>query len=192
MRAADENRGQVPRPGSPGRVEQLRAWYDGLTGRQLIGVACSAAAVLLTLALSLVTTGSVATSLLFTIIVALFQFGAAWAFQGHGKADPTMARASVRRLVGLTFRAEGAELLAQQLYEYDGLDKDAVRRGVGQVSTHLSYLKDGYLDAIEDWREFHPRAVQAVTEGVDDEPGRSARRQPDDEIGRGAADAGSD
>ena len=35
-----------------------------------------------------------------------------------------------------------------------------MRQAMGELSVHLSYLEEGYLNAIEDWRVFHPDAVE--------------------------------
>jgi hypothetical protein len=39
---------------------------------------------------------------------------------------------------------------------------------MGQLSVHLSYLEEGYIDAIEDWRVFHPDAVEKAERSEND------------------------
>jgi hypothetical protein len=78
---------------------------------------------------------------------------------GDGKADPGLARRSVGRLVALAARAEGARQVTEALRER-GATASEMKQAVGQLSVHLSYIEEGYLDAIEDWRVFHPDAVK--------------------------------
>lgn len=85
-----------------------------------------------------------------------------------GKADPGLARAAVRRLIGQTNRAQRAEHLAQEAFEQGGVAE--LRRAMGQVSVHLSYLAEGAVEAIADWHEFHGRALEGlVAEGEPDD-----------------------
>jgi hypothetical protein len=43
-----------------------------------------------------------------------------------------------------------------------------MRQAMGQLSVHLSYLEEGYIDAIEDWRVFHPDAVEKAERSEND------------------------
>jgi hypothetical protein len=54
-------------------------------------------------------------------------------------------------------RANETRLLAQALYE-NKMTLGDLRVGLGQLSTHLSYLEDGYGEAIADWGAFSPLA----------------------------------
>jgi hypothetical protein len=99
------------------------------------------------------------TQALIAFLAILAQVGAAWAFAGDGKADPTLAQRCVARLIGLAQRAEAARLAAETLNEAGGSAAD-MKRAMGQMSVHLSYIEEGYVNAIEDWRVFHPGAVE--------------------------------
>lgn len=91
------------------------------------------------------------------------QLGSAWAFSGVGKANPGLAERSVSRLAGLATRASVARLMAEKCQETNpGIP--VMRQVTAELSVHLSYLEEGYLDAIEDWRIFHPDAVEKAVE----------------------------
>lgn len=98
----------------------------------------------------------------------LAQLGAAWVFSGHGRADPTLAQRSVARLFGYAQRANAARQLAEALHG-DKVGIADMRQGIGQLSVHLSYLEEGYLYSIDDWRVFHPRAVEQAERDEKDE-----------------------
>lgn len=96
----------------------------------------------------------------------LAQLGSAWTFAGHGKADPGLAQRSVARLVGLALRARASRLDAEMLQDGDA-NANALRSGIGELSVHLSYIEEGFVNAIEDWRVFHPYAVQQAERSRD-------------------------
>lgn len=95
----------------------------------------------------------------FVSIVA--QVGAGMAFSKDGKADPVHAQRSIGRLLTTAQRAKEARLLAEVLYEKKITVGD-LRVGLGQLSTHLSYLEDGYAEAIADWGAFSPLAMDVA------------------------------
>lgn len=76
----------------------------------------------------------------------------------ESRPDPTLAERSVARLFGYAQRAHAARQFAEALYT-DKIGIADMRQGVGQLSVHLSYLEEGYVYSIDDWRVFHPRAV---------------------------------
>lgn len=104
------------------------------------------------------------TQALIAFLAILAQLGSAWVFSGDGRADPGLAERSVARLVGLAQRASTARFATESLHS-SAANVSELRRAVGQVSVHLSYLEEGYVEAIEDWRVFHPHAVQKAEEG---------------------------
>lgn len=85
--------------------------------------------------------------------------GASFVFSGLGRADPTHAQQSVARLVRLADRASGARLVAETNFTSNPTKGD-LHAVIGQMSVHLSYLEDGLVEAVEDWRVFHPFAVR--------------------------------
>jgi hypothetical protein len=100
-------------------------------------------------------------------LLAIFaQFGAAWTFSREGRADPAMAQRSVARLVRLAQRAQKARRQAEDL-AVRGTPAPDLRDCVGYLSVHLSYLEEGYVEAIDDWRAFHPRAVDAAESAIE-------------------------
>lgn len=109
------------------------------------------------------------TQALLALLAILAQSGAAWIFSEEGKADPTLAQRSVARLFRLGQRAGQARQTAELLCSKDA-PIAAVREGMGQLSVHLSYLEEGFVESIDDWRTFHKAAVEAAEgRSVDDE-----------------------
>lgn len=102
------------------------------------------------------------TNLSLALITTLFQFGAAWMFQGVGKAEPALVETSARRLTRLTVQAEQAEAWAQAALEKDNpkASQAELRAVLGQLSVSLSYLGEGTLDAANDWRHLHDGSVE--------------------------------
>lgn len=112
---------------------------------------------------------SAAKQAIVALLAILAQFGAVGVFSGEGKADPTLALRSVARLVNLATRANEAKRLAEAMQAND-LPQDRLQKGAGQLSVHLSYLEEGYVNAVDDWRTFHPTAVElAEGRSVDDD-----------------------
>ena len=42
---------------------------------------------------------------------------------------------------------------------------------MGMMSVHLSYIEDGLIGAVDDWRVFHPYAVEQAEGSTDDRSG---------------------
>jgi hypothetical protein len=149
----------------------VRAWWRRLQPRQRWGGALAAAGAGLTVLLAFLsnqTKPPVASSqALIALLAILAQLGSAWAFSGVGKADPGLAERSVARLVGLAARASLAKSRAEKCREASP-GVPAMRQVVGELSVHLSYLEEGYLNAIDDWRVFHPAAVEKAERSEND------------------------
>lgn len=141
----------------------MRALSDRLTPRQwwggLLAVVGAGSTVLLALLGNQEEPPAASTQALIALLSILAQLGAAWIFSGYGKADPTLAQRSVGRLVKSAQNVNNAKLIAEALQQR-GTTTTELRQGVGELSVHLSYIEEGYVEAIEDWRVFHPRAVE--------------------------------
>lgn len=98
--------------------------------------------------------------LLLTLLAGIFQYAGASKFHDTGKADPSLARASTRRLLGLATRARASKELAERAYEGGGAAES--KRLMGRLSAELSYIEEGAVQAIEDWREFHREALKEI------------------------------
>jgi hypothetical protein len=109
------------------------------------------------------------TQAVLALFAILAQIGAAWAFSGVGKADPGLAESSVAHLYGLAVKAGIARLIAEKCVD-ENLSAPTMRKAMGELSVHLSYLEDGYVSAIEDWRIFQPGAVEKA---------KGSKRDPD-------------
>lgn len=89
----------------------------------------------------------------------LAQLGASWVFSGLGRADPTMAERAVSRLITVGQRAATARSDVEALHERK-ITLTEARNAIGQISVTLSFLEDGYVEAIRDWEVFHPSVVE--------------------------------
>lgn len=143
----------------------LRAW----TGAAflLVGVGLT---VLIAILGSRTKPPSASTQGLLTLMATLAQLGAALAFASVGRADPTLARSAVSRLLRLARRAIESRNIAERLAEHEGVPFE-LRTAAGRLSVHLSYLEEGFVESVEDWRSFHPTTVKNVEKGLlpDDE-----------------------
>lgn len=157
-----------------GAVEKdMRARRHALSARKKWGGGLAAIGAALTVALAFLGSKTeppaASTQALIALLAILAQSGAAWAFSGEGKADPTLAQRSVARLFRLGQRA-GQAREAAELLSVKGSAVGDLREGMQQLSVHLSYLEEGFLDSIDDWRTFHSAAVEAAEgKSVDDE-----------------------
>lgn len=143
----------------------VRSWWSTYW-RAVMGVFLTLVAIGIVFILAFLTGAdkppSRSTNLSLAILTALFQFGAAWMFQGVGKAAPSLVETSARRLTRLTVQAEQAEAWAQAALEKDDpkANQSELRTVLGQVSVSLSYLGEGTLDAANDWRHLHDGSVE--------------------------------
>lgn len=105
------------------------------------------------------------TALESTLLVAIssgLQIASVAVFNGNGRADPSLARSAVRRLIELTARASKARILAEHAYELS-TPADA-KRVMGLMSVELSYIEEGIAGGAKDWAEFHPEAIKKLEE----------------------------
>jgi len=140
----------------------VRSWWGRLGPRQQLGGALATAGAGLTVLLAFLSNQAkppaASTQALIALLAILAQLGSAYAFSGVGRADPGLAERSVARLLALAARASFAKAAAEKCKE-ESPGAPAMRQAMGEVSVHLSYLEEGYIEAIEDWRVFHPDAV---------------------------------
>ncbi|GAB3055084.1 hypothetical protein GCM10027053_14860 [Intrasporangium mesophilum] len=149
----------------------MRAWWGRLRTRQRLGGLLAVIGGGLTVLLAFLGNETeppgASTQALIAFLAILAQLASAWAFSGDGKADPGLAQRSVGRLVGLAQRAEAARTAIETLQSANNVKAEQLRLALGQLSVHLSYIEEGYLDAVEDWRIFHPEAVQKAERSSD-------------------------
>ncbi len=149
----------------------MRAWWGRLRPRQRWGGLLATAGAGLTVLLAFLSNQTkppaASTQALIALLAIFAQLGSAWAFAGVGKADPGLAERSVARLVGLAARASLARTMAEKCRE-ENPGAPALRQAMGQLGVHLSYLEEGYIDAIDDWRVFHPEAVEKAERSDND------------------------
>jgi hypothetical protein len=88
----------------------------------------------------------------------LSQFSAAWVIRGEGRADPTHATQSVRRLLAMATRTREVGRRAEKLFEGEPTPQD-LHTEMGILSALMSWMQEDVVLAIEDWRAFHAQAV---------------------------------
>jgi hypothetical protein len=148
----------------PDSATEARAWRRTWPWRRILGYLCIAIGIAFTVWLGVLGASkqppTKAESGLLVLLSAIFQVGGAAVFNSIGKADPSLARSSVRRLARMTRRASEARKLAEGLFE----DTSAMhlRDGMGSLSVRLSYLEEDAVLAIEDWKEFHADALRKL------------------------------
>jgi hypothetical protein len=124
-----------------------------------------AGAFLLTVALAFIPTGEgwgVTVAVILVLVTGGLQFGGAFMFDKAGRADPTLARAAVGRLVLLASQAKRARLRAENAFEIETGSK--LKSSVGQLSVELSYLEEGASASAQEWALFHPEAIARLEE----------------------------
>lgn len=100
-------------------------------------------------------------SVLLVVISSGLQIASAFAFSGNGRADPSLARSAVRRLITLNLYARRARQIAEDAEP--GTPVQA-KKAMGTLSVQLSYIEEGILEAARDWAEFHPEAIKKLEE----------------------------
>lgn len=159
------------------KASSMTTWWRDLPTRRKAGGALVIAGAGLTVLLAFLSNAdeppSASTQALIAFFAIVAQLGGAWTFSGEGRADPTLAQRSVSRLVRLAQRTATARLHAENLTRR-GTPANDLRDGIGPLSVHLSYIEEGIVEAVEDWRSFHPRAVKTAESGqgrtdIDDE-----------------------
>jgi hypothetical protein len=142
-----------------------------LTGRRTWGIGLQVVPVIFAVVLAVLGSSkhppSAAVSAVIVLVIAGTQVGAGWLFSTEGKADPTLAERSVGRLVHLATRAQLAEQGAQAAFESNITAKE-LHAEMGKLSVELSWLGDGLVEAVDDWRMFHPQAVERAERGDGD------------------------
>lgn len=100
------------------------------------------------------------TTLLYVLLSGIFQFLGARKFHSIGRAEPSLARASVRRLFG---QAQKTILLLELVEgELENGTKESMKGVLGKVSVHLSYIYEELGQQIGDWKEFHGDALRDI------------------------------
>jgi hypothetical protein len=122
-----------------------------------------AGAFLLTVALAFVPTGEgwgVTVAVILVLVGGGLQFGGAFMFDKAGRADPTLVRAAVGRLVLLTAQAKRARMRAEVAFDSESGTK--LKSSVGQLSVELSFLEEGASASAQEWALFHPDATDVL------------------------------
>lgn len=126
-----------------------------------------AGAFLLTVALAFVPTGEgwgVTVAVILVLVAGGLQFGGALMFDKAGRADPSLAKAAVGRLLLLTSQAKRARVRAESAFATETGTK--LKSSVGQLSVELSYIEEGVSESAQDWALFHPDAIARLEEEV--------------------------
>lgn len=135
-------------------------WLKTSAGQATLLAAAAFAATALIAVLS--GTASTAVLLLLTVLAGIFQIASASKFHSAGRADPSLARASVRRLVALAVRAKATKEQVEEVFE-NGSATDA-KKLMGPLSVEMSHVEEGAKHAVDDWLEFHSDALKDLTE----------------------------
>ena len=155
-------------------MKKKRGSLFGLPLRAWVGGSLVAIGALLSVAVAVLgsrhTPPSASIQGLLAFVAIVIQVAAASTFARLGRADPALARSAASRLLRLARRAVEARQLAEGIAEQQG-GPQAHKAAAGRLSVHLSYLEEGFVESVEDWRSFHPDAVGIAERNtlVDDE-----------------------
>jgi hypothetical protein len=95
-----------------------------------------------------------------TLVSGALQLSGAAMLNRAGKADASLARSAVRRLLGMVKKAQEARILAEEARELTKIAE--MRNIVGILSRDLSHLEDGCVQEIENWQDIHERALKDI------------------------------
>lgn len=139
----------------------------GTKARRFWGSVVLAAAIAVTVLLGVLSGAekqpSRSTSALLVILASSFQLASVLLFSGIGRADPSLARAAVRRLIAMGLRANAARQLAETTFGSGNVTE--LRTSMGRLSVDLSWIEEGLVEATEDWQEFHGEALRGLQKG---------------------------
>ena len=139
------------------------------TIRQWAGGFAAAMAFALTLLIAFLGSGrqppSRASLVVLALVAGLLQLAAAGLFAGHGRADPTLAQSSTRGLLRTAYRAAILTAALERLYEGE-VPVEQLQGFAGRMSVEASHVEEGIIEAIDDWRLFHPEAVAKAEEAM--------------------------
>lgn len=103
---------------------------------------------------------SVSTGALLALLAGIFQLLGAAKFHAIGKVDPSHARSAVRNLAQMQRRSQYARQVAEQTFSES--KNGPARHSAGIMSVELSWIEEGLLNSIDDWKEFHSFALEDV------------------------------
>lgn len=132
---------------------------------RVVGGWLIAAAFALMVAIAFIPTGEgwgVTVSVILVLVAGGLQFGGAMIFDKAGRADPSLAKAAVGRLVLLASQAKRARARAENAFATES--GQPLKASVGKLSVDLSYLEEGIGAAAQDWALFHPDAIARLAE----------------------------
>ena len=95
------------------------------------------------------------------ILSGLFQVGGAGYF--YSRSNPPLARTILWNLAAIMVRARDAERMTEDAF--DTATAPELRKMMGQLSVHLSYMREELELTIGAWHELHPGALAGVNEG---------------------------
>jgi len=124
-----------------------------------------AGAFLLTVALAFIPTGEewgVTVAVILVLVAGGLQFGGAFMFDRAGRADPTLAKAAVGRLLLLASQTKRARQRAELAFETESGAR--LKSSVGQLSVELSFLEESAGASAREWALFHPDAGARLEE----------------------------
>lgn len=152
----------------PRFVSEAADWWNYLGWRQIFGYIFTAAGIALTIYAVKVDPKN---QLLIAVFAAFAQVMAASIFSRQGKADPTHAKRSVQRLIGLGLRVQMVEASVQDSFE-NSYTPTQRREHMGQVSVHLGGIGEDVRNSVFDWIAFNEHLTELL---ADDERVDAAR-----------------
>jgi hypothetical protein len=106
---------------------------------------------------------SAATQGLLAFISVAAQIAAGWMFSRDGVVDKAKFQSSVRRLELLRQRAVQARRLTEDMVDDPKMDLASRREALGRLSVWASIIQEEVSEAMDDWFEAMPHAVDVVS-----------------------------
>lgn len=109
------------------------------------------------------------------LLSGIFQVWAGAIGASTGRADPNFVKSAVTRLTSIGVKAQAAEVTVQTAYESN--DPITWQQALGKVSVTTSYLQEEIRGAVQDWKNLHPDAVQAMLDAGNDALSATPRQE---------------
>lgn len=152
--------------GQPSVQKRRIAWLPRMSFARMAGIGLVALSLGLTVLIAFMGTAkkpaSRSQTVLLAVVAGFLQIGGAVAFSREGRADPSHARSAVRQLYANASFVVAARELAER-YEARKAGPEELRAAMGKLSVVLSVAEEGFVQAVDDWREVHPIVLEDIT-----------------------------
>lgn len=101
-----------------------------------------------------------ALSLSLALVAGFFQLAASSKLREEGRANPTLARSTVNRLLNLIRKIDSISLQVDETLISSGIEK--TEQQLRETRIHLGYISDSLKEQFYDWQQFHKEALEEL------------------------------